>query len=159
MLSVNVLFFMYYSLLTVWLEHIKKARYYNNEEDVQKAVLNVVNGSMKLRRAADIYGLTTSTLFYRVKKYKENIAPRSELFSSKYTISQVFTNDEEKMLERYLLRSSKMNYGLTYKYTRSLAFQYASTLKKCPAKWTQNREAGIEWMKGFMKRHKNLSLN
>lgn len=60
-----------------------------NEEDVQKAVLNVVNGSLKLRRAADIYGLTPSTLFYRIKKYKENITPRSELFSSKYTVAQV----------------------------------------------------------------------
>lgn len=57
---------------------------------------------MKLRRAATIYGLTPSTLFYRVKKYKENIAPRSEVFSSKYTVAQIFTNDEEKLLEKYL---------------------------------------------------------
>lgn len=110
---------------------------------------------MILRRAADLYGLKPSTLFYRVKKYKKNITPKSELFSSKYTVAQVFTNDEEKLLEKYLLKSSKMNYGLTYKSAR---FDYATALKKCPAKWTENKQAGIKWMKGFMKRHKNLSL-
>ncbi|KAH9632506.1 hypothetical protein HF086_017054 [Spodoptera exigua] len=51
-----------------------------------------------------------------------------------------------------------MNYGLTYKQTRSLAYEYATALKKCPIKWTEKKEAGIEWLKGFMKRHKDLSL-
>jgi hypothetical protein len=102
--------------------------------------------------------LTPRTLFYRVKKYKENIALRSEQFSSKYTVAQVFTNDEEKMLAKYLLKRSQMNYGLTYKSARSLAFDYAKTLNKCPEKWAENQHAGIEWMKGFMEGHKNLSL-
>lgn len=62
------------------------------------------------------------------------------------------------MLESYLLQSSKMNYGLTYKQTRILAYKYAVALNKCPAQWQKNEIAGIEWMKCFMKKHKVLSL-
>ncbi|XP_055918583.1 uncharacterized protein LOC129950684 [Eupeodes corollae] len=51
-----------------------------------------------------------------------------------------------------------MNYGLTYVQARTLAFQYATLLKKCPEIWTDNKQAGTEWMKSFMKRHTNLSL-
>lgn len=51
-----------------------------------------------------------------------------------------------------------MHYGLTYKQARELAFQYATAFGKCPAKWTENRQAGIDWLEGYMKRHKELSL-
>nr|XP_047141362.1 uncharacterized protein LOC124816280 [Hydra vulgaris] len=54
--------------------------------------------------------------------------------------------------------SSKMNYGLTYKQAQELAFHYAMKLCKCPSKWMENKQAGIEWLKGFMKRHQELSL-
>lgn len=70
----------------------------------------------------------------------------------------MFTNDEERMVKEYLLKSSKMNYGLTYKQARKLAYEYALALGKCPTKWTQNKQAGIEWLKGFMKRNKDLSI-
>lgn len=51
-----------------------------------------------------------------------------------------------------------MNYGLTYKQTKVLAFAYATALGKCPTKWTENKEAGKEWLQGFMKPHRDLSL-
>ena len=51
-----------------------------------------------------------------------------------------------------------MNYGLTYKQAKELAFHYAKKLCKCPNKWMENKKAGIEWLKGFMKCHKELSL-
>lgn len=63
------------------------------------------------------------------------------------------------MLENYILKCSKMNYGLTYRQVRTVAYQYAKALKKCPELWEQNQISGIEWMKSFMRRHKNLSLN
>lgn len=129
-----------------------------NEEDAQQAVLRVINDGMKLRTAAAIYNIKPTTLFYRIKKYKEKITPKNENYSSKHTVHQVFTNDEERMLERYFLKMSKMNYGLTYLQGRELAYQYANALEKCPEKWMNNKKAGIEWMKNFMKRHSVLSL-
>lgn len=43
-----------------------------------------------------------------------------------------------------------MNYGLIYRQARTVAYQYAKALKKCPELWEQNQIVGIEWMKGFM---------
>lgn len=129
-----------------------------NEDDVKKAVLCVVNDGYKLRTAASIYNIKHTTLFYRIKKYKENAIPRNEQFSSKHTVNQVFDNCEEGMLEDYFLKRSRMHYGLTYLQGRQLAYEYATALKKCPEKWTANKMAGTDWMKGFMKRHKVLSL-
>lgn len=129
-----------------------------NEDDVKKAVLNVVNDGYKLRTAAAIYNIKPTTLFYRVKNYKEDVILRSDHFTSKHTVNQVFLNDEEAMLEEYFLKRSRMHYGLTYLQGRQLAYEYATALKKCPEKWTANKMAGIDWMKGFMKRHRELSL-
>ncbi|CAG4932395.1 unnamed protein product [Colias eurytheme] len=128
------------------------------EEDAQRAVSYVVNDGMKLRTAATIFNIKPSTLFYRVKKFKENIKPKNENYSSKHTTHQIFTNDEERMLEGYFLKMSSMNYGLTYLQGRELAYEYARALGKCPEKWLNNKLAGIEWMKSFMKRHSKLSL-
>ncbi|CAG9788914.1 unnamed protein product [Diatraea saccharalis] len=86
----------------------------NDEEDAQRAVLCVINDGMKLRTAAAIYYIKPSILFYRVKKYEENLSPKNEKYCSKHTVHQVFTNDEESMLEKYFLKMSKMNYSLTY---------------------------------------------
>ncbi|CAH0720382.1 unnamed protein product, partial [Brenthis ino] len=81
-----------------------------NEDDAERAVLC----GMKLKTAAAIYNIKPTTLCNRVKNFKENITLKSKEYSSKHTVYQVFTNDEEYMLEKYFLRMSKMNYGLTY---------------------------------------------
>lgn len=51
-----------------------------------------------------------------------------------------------------------MNYGLTYKQARQLAYQYALTLGKFPNKWTENKEVRIEWLRGLIKRNKDVSM-
>lgn len=84
----------------------------------------VVNDGMKLRTAATIYNIKPTTLFYREKNYKDNVMPKNKNYSSKHTVHQVFTNDEERMLKRYFLKMSNMNYGLTYLQGRELAYQY-----------------------------------
>lgn len=62
------------------------------------------------------------------------------------------------MLEEYLVQSSKQ-YGLTHKQVRDLAYSYAVKLqRKFPNRWETEKTAGLDWMKGFMKRHQRLSL-
>lgn len=119
---------------------------------------HVLNKTLKLREAAAIFGITKSTLGYRIKLFKNNQKSKGEDFSSKYSVNQVFTRFDEDMLEKYILKSSKMNYGLTYQQTRLLAYQYAKILKNCPGVWQTNQIAGIEWLKSFMQRHRSLSL-
>lgn len=151
-----------------------------NEQDIERAIKLVLHENMTCRQAAEVCGIKHTTLFYRLKKIKNenNCSPRpnedeslhdvtlgpmskelpAERYGSKYTVNQVFSKEEEALLENYILKCSSMNYGLTYKMIRSLAFQYASHLGSCPKKWEDNKLAGIDWLKGYMKRHKNLSL-
>ena len=81
-------------------------------------------------------------------------------FSSKYTVRQVFTNDEEAELEKYIKRCSDINYGLTYQDIQKLAYEYALVLNKnnIPEEWHVSRCAKKGWRIGFMKRHRTLSL-
>lgn len=80
-------------------------------------------------------------------------------FSSKYALRQIFTKDEEDQLETYLGHSSELHHGLTYYQPRQFAHEYAVRLEKnIPASWRENNIAGLEWVKGFMKRHPQLSL-
>lgn len=138
-----------------------------NEDDVRKAVLEVVDQNKELRKTAYAYGIKPSTLFYRIKnerKRRNAVEDHQELkdytrYSSLQSTSQVFTTEEEQLLQKYILKCSQMNYGLTYKQIRLFAYDYAKKLNKpiC-SKWDEKKEAGIEWLKGFMKRNPILTL-
>ncbi|XP_065685203.1 uncharacterized protein LOC136097099 [Hydra vulgaris] len=52
-----------------------------------------------------------------------------------------------------------MNYGLSTKSTRLLAYEFAVKNNKiCPSSWIKNKIAGIGWLQAFMKRQLELSL-
>ena len=51
---------------------------------------------------------------------------------------QVFTTDEEGALQTYIVKVSKMFYGLTKLQTRELAFRYAEKKGiEMPVSWTK----------------------
>jgi len=124
------------------------------EDDMEKAIAAVSGKEMSLRKAAEVYGVKHTALFYRLKKQ-----PREQVFSSKHTFRQVFNQSQELMLVNYILTCSKLQYGLSYKNLRVLAFDYAKALTiKYPPSWDAKQMAGLDWVQGFMKRHTNLSL-
>ena len=48
---------------------------------------------------------------------------------------------------------------MTYKQIRKLAYDYGRILQCKPASsWIDNKVAGIDWLQGFMRRHKKLTL-
>lgn len=52
-----------------------------------------------------------------------------------------------------------MYYGLSVKATCDLAYQYCKALSlKMPKSWKKNNCAGIEWLRGFRKRHPDITL-
>ncbi|KAJ8891495.1 hypothetical protein PR048_004023 [Dryococelus australis] len=104
------------------------------------------HNDMSIRAAASTFGVTHTVMFCRFKNTGNN-ENRNE-FTSKYTVNQVFTKDEEAMLEDYILKSSRMNYGLTYLQIRKIAFEYAKSVGQCPKKR----------LKGYAERHTRLSL-
>lgn len=149
-----------------------------DENTVKLAIKDVIKNKKPIRQAAQEYGLKKSMLFKRIKIAKENnfnandgddsglsdddgnyiVSTRvNEKF--KFNGRQIFTDPEEIQLCKYLCKSADIHYGLTYLQARELAFQYANHLnKKYPETWDEKRSAGIDWMKSFMKRHKDLSL-
>lgn len=154
-----------------------------SEETIVEAIKEVINKKKSLRSTAIKYGINKSTLYKRIKflRSSKQIQPNksqthddsgnssesdsNSLISlkvtnrNKYKNRQIFNDLEELDLKNYLLRSSKINYGLTYLQTRKLAYEYAKRLlRSVPKNWLNNEIAGCEWMKGFMKRHSDLSL-
>ena len=150
------------------------------EEIMSLGIRKVIKGELSIRRAALQYGINKSTLFKRVKMAKsinpdlcivqnrddsgqssqdEDVVSLKNLDRKKYKHRQVFSDFEEEQLKQYLLKASKINYGLTYAQTRKLAFEFAEALGKPIEKvWKNYSAAGVDWKKGFMTRHKELSL-
>jgi hypothetical protein len=125
------------------------------EEDMEAAIQAVKNGSMSLRTAASTFGVLHTTLYARIKNNTEI----NTKYSTKYTRHQVFTSEQETLMKEYILKSSKMCYGLTYSQIRKMAYDYAKLLNcQYPESWEHKKTAGIDWLKGFMKRHEELSL-
>ena len=58
-----------------------------------------------------------------------------------------------------MLKASVLYYGLCAEEIRSLAYEYANQLGlNVPNTWSEKRQARSDWLRLFMKRHPNLSL-
>ena len=80
-------------------------------------------------------------------------------FKPNYDNQLIFTPADEDELADYLLLASKHHHGLTKRGTRELAYEYATKNNRAlPPSWTINKIAGVDWMYGFMQRHKGLSI-
>ncbi|KAB0804105.1 hypothetical protein PPYR_01075 [Photinus pyralis] len=120
---------------------------------------------MSIRSSAAKHNLKKSMLSKRVKIGRDYIQDSDEGSGDvrdngrKYATRQIFTIVEEKMLCKYVMKCSDIQYGLTYIQVRKLAFQYAVKLEKTmPESWKNVKQAGVDWMYSFMNRHPNLSL-
>lgn len=159
--------------------HKKTQRAFIDEEAIKAAITDVIKHHKSIRVAAADNNLKAATLQHRIEKYRKNhrninseVSDDSALeddaadlnqvrkYHSKYTSTQVFSVEEECELEKYLVKSSRMHYGLTYRQARELAYQYAKHLPNCsvPESWELNKIAGKFWMQSFMKRHSSLRL-
>lgn len=147
-----------------------------SENDMECAVKQILRKHMSERQASIQFNVKRGTLHSRIQKLKQKYTPlelskiyeyddsgnesiedHSNVYSSKYTVWQVFSNEQEAQLVSYIKTCSNMNYGLTYLQIRTLAFEYASALPNCkyPNKWNETKKAGIDWLRAFMRRNKN----
>lgn len=128
------------------------------EGDLRRAVEEVLSNRRSLREAAILHNVTKSRLGLYVKKAKQ-VGLENMVFHPNFRSRQVFTDEMEKLLEKYLLQCQKMFYGVTPKKSRELAYQYAEQNRlKYPESWKEKHQAGEDWFSGFMKRHSNLSI-
>lgn len=125
---------------------------------IKKAVAELNNDQGSLRKVAEKYGIPKSSLS-RYSKQDDSKFDHIEKFGSPFAHSQIFSMEEERLLAAYIIRASKLNYGLSKVEARKLAFNFATANnKRIPQSWSQKQIAGEDWIKGFFRRNKNLSI-
>ncbi|XP_022909090.1 uncharacterized protein [Onthophagus taurus] len=134
-----------------------------DEEAMTSAIKEVLNKNLSTRKSANKYGIKPSTLETRINKIRKaksgEPTTSNRLFNSKYTANQVFTKEEEDMLNEYIIISSKRHYGLTLEQIRKLSYQFAKLNNfRYPPSWDENKMAGKDWLACYRKRNANLSL-
>ncbi|XP_072145190.1 uncharacterized protein [Dermacentor andersoni] len=138
-------------------KHPERARISNSL--MLDTVRLVCEEKKSIRAVAEALKVSKSSLGRAVKKYKGCGERDSILFSSNLVCGMVLTAENEVLLKEYLLKASKMHYGLTRMQVRLLAYQFATALsRKCPSSWEVNKLAGRDWFLAFMDRHPELSL-
>ncbi|KAG5882844.1 hypothetical protein JTB14_022355 [Gonioctena quinquepunctata] len=117
------------------------------DEDAMKSDMKeVLDKTLSIRKSAQKYGVKPTSL-------------PACVFGSKFTSNQVFTTEEETLLNKYITDCSKMHYGLTIVLVRKPAYEFAKANQLCyPLTWDLNRMAGKEWLDSFRRRNVNLSL-
>lgn len=71
---------------------------------------------------------------------------------------QVFTDNEEEELCKYIIDMASRLYGLTMKDLRGLVYRLAVKNNKRHPFNNEKEEAGKDWALGFLKRHPELSI-
>lgn len=129
-----------------------------SKDDLASAVRDVRKNGAKIRAAAKSHNVPFTTLQRYIKRMandEEDSYPASPNYASR----KVFNSEQEHELKEYLLKCSKMCYGLTTRATRKLAYQLAKINNiKVPASWDSNEMAGLDWMQNFKKRHPELAI-
>lgn len=123
---------------------------------IRNAVKRVLEGHKSVSGAAKEFEIDRKTLGRYVNKVKNNLETS---FVADHVSSQIFSDGQEILLEKYLIHSSKLNYGLSPQTARKFTYQFAvANNKKMPENWKNNESASYDWLRGFMKRHPALSL-
>lgn len=76
-----------------------------------------------------------------------------------FVLLQIFSKEQEEELVAYVLKCSKILYGLHIRDLKKVVYLFAKEINvKYPSQWDTHQRAGEDWYLGFMKRHRNLSL-
>ncbi|CAH1978094.1 unnamed protein product [Acanthoscelides obtectus] len=139
----------------------KRLRTTNNRSysvaDLRQACEEVLTHGRTTRSVALQFKIPRITLKRYVDKCREknnldiNFRPNNEHLLA-------FSPDEELLLKKYLEHASNIQYGLSSKQARILAYEFAvANGKTIKESWSREAMAGKEWMFRFMNRH-NFSL-
>lgn len=125
-------------------------------ENQMKTAVDQVLAGQPVNTVARVNGIDRMTLKRYVRKTRINADTACK---PSYVTKQIFNVSEEKVLADYLLKASKLHYGLSTKTSRKLAFDFASCNNKTmPISWHSNQCAGKDWLRDFLRRSGSLSL-
>lgn len=106
---------------------------------------------MGVKRAAKLYSVPVSTLRDKVRSNSNEFTPK---LGRNPTLGREFDAD----LVKYLVKMEARGFGLTRADIRRLTFQFSERNGIAHTFNKQYGHAGVYWLKGFMKRHPNLSI-
>lgn len=124
---------------------------------IEEAVNEVIEKGQSINKTAIAFKISRAYLAKIVKSVKIS-SESSYKHCPNIGNRRIFTIEQENMLADYLKTASKMCHGLTRQQTKKLAFEYAEACSVCPDKWKGCQIASDDWLKGFMKRHKELAV-
>lgn len=111
----------------------------NTSQQLQKVLQENVKGV----NLFDVEGTNIDTVsneidFTKVKAFP--LEKRQECYASKYATKQIFTKEQESILEQYLVDSANLHYGVTYEQIRELAYEFAKMNNvRRPAQWDKKK--------------------
>lgn len=130
-------------------------------EHMEGAVMAVISGRMTFSQALSHFDVRKTTLRRQLQKWKGsgNTDVSTYKYAPKLDVKRVLTSDEEAALTKYAVDICNMQYGLTLKGFRELAYKYAVAKGKAvPTTWMNNKIASEEWLRSFRSRNLTLSL-
>lgn len=96
------------------------------------------------------------------KKKRENATentPVDAITMGYNSAKKVFTSDQEKEIVKCAIKSADIYFGLSTKDLRQLAYDLTVRYNLArPPSWDTNEIAGVEWFRGFLDRHPELSV-
>ena len=128
------------------------------------AVKEALEGHLSVRAVGRKYDIDHATLLRYCKKYAQpsstdEVGVRNDFNVGYSKPRQIFTQDEENLLEAYVKKAASLYFGLNPKDIRTLAYQFAvKNSKTVPRNWKVDERAGADWFTTFMKRHTGLSV-
>lgn len=126
---------------------------------IEEAVKDELENGYSINKTAKFYNISRAYLAKVIKKFKQSgNTDRAYVHCPNIGKKRIFSKEQEDLLVSYLKTASKMCHGLTRKKTRELAYEYAKSNNICPDKWEVTKTASVDWLRGFMTRHKDLAV-
>lgn len=123
---------------------------------MKEAVSQVLSRKMGYKKAANQFGVPQTTLERYVKKVKQGGEVSFGLPLG--PIKTVFSEQEEREMVSYLKYMEERLFGLTTTDLRKMAYQLALRNGKKHNFSAEKQMAGLDWLKGFLRRHPDLSI-
>lgn len=134
-------------------KYARKTNQQNWDPNSMAAAIEAVKSGTSLQKAAKQHNVPATTLFRRLRMPAE-----FQMIKQLGRFRNVFSSEQENMIVEYILKMEGRLFGLTISDLKSLAYQFA-TRNNIKHNFNDDKEqAGKDWVIGFLKRHKNLSL-
>ncbi|XP_018369250.1 PREDICTED: uncharacterized protein LOC108765178 isoform X1 [Trachymyrmex cornetzi] len=141
-----------------------------NKGNIPKSIIEfackeVILDKKSVRSSAAKYNISFKTLHRYVNKLKAAGKDISQVSNIQFThvgygkSHQIFNDTEEIALVEYIKRIADIYYDITPKEVRKLAYQFAiKNGSKIRDSWNENKMAGEDWYRGFLKRNNSLPI-